>query len=244
MTDALPTSVSIAPVNSAELTAGAQSALQVAQTFVVDSPAMYELAGQELADTKAQIATLTARREEITKPLTAAHKSVMALFKAPLDFLEQTKHSYSTKMVAYHEAQERIRQQEQARLEAAARAKRAELEAEAQKALAAAAKSNDAGAVLEAQAQLEIAASVTAPAVAIPQVTATGTSIRGTWKARVTDKAEFVKYIAANCATQPELLSYLEVADSALNAAARLHKGQFKLGGMETYLDKGITSRK
>lgn len=241
MTDTLPTSVAIAPVNSAELTADAQSALQVADSMVIDSPAMYELAAQELADTKTQIAALTARREEITKPLTAAHKSVMALFKAPLDYLEQTKNKYSAKMVTFHTEQERIRQAEQARLEAAAKAERDRLEAEAKKALAEA--KDDPTKMLEAQAKAAIAQTVVAVQVAAaPKVS--GTSIRETWEVVVTDKGALVKHIAANYEQHPELLDYLDVNTPALNALARLHKQSFSLVGVRADRKQGITSRK
>lgn len=243
MSTALPTSVAIAPVDQAALVASASGDLELANSFVVDSPATYALAGEELISVKAAIKKLTERREEITKPLTAVHRSVMALFKEPLDYLEKAKTTYTTRMVTYQNEQERLRREEQKRLDDLARAAREKAEAEARARLAEASKAADAEAILQAETELEIAATVVAPVVQTPVISSAGNSIRKTWKARVTDKAKLVKYVAANCDQHPELLAYLDTADTELNAAARLYKENFKVAGVESYQDSGITSR-
>lgn len=235
--------ITVPVVDGGKLTIAAQDALEVAKALQIDSPATFALAGEELIAVKTTIQQLTARREEITKPLTAAHKSVMALFKPPLDYWEQTKDVYATRMVAYQTEQDRLRRQEQARLAEIARQEREKLEEAARQKMKAAQKAKDAEAVLEAQAQWEIAATHTAPVVQEEKIVSAGNSMRETWKAQLSDKKAFIKYIAAECDQHPDLLDYVEANTTVLNAAARLQKSNLRVAGVTVTKETGITSR-
>src|SRR5574340_27092 len=99
----LPTSVSIEPVDYAEINEDANSSLAVSLELKIDTPAMYELAGEELISVKQKIKALETRREAITKPLTAAHKAVMDLFREPITLLTQAKDCLQQGMIEFTE---------------------------------------------------------------------------------------------------------------------------------------------
>src|SRR5574340_89035 len=102
----LPTSVSIEPVDYTEINEDANNSLAVSLELKIDTPAMYELAGEELISVKQKIKALETRREAITKPLTAAHKAVMDLFREPITLLTQAKDCLQQGMIEFTRSEE------------------------------------------------------------------------------------------------------------------------------------------
>lgn len=80
---------------------------------------------------------------------------------------------------------------------------------------------------------------VSAAPVAIAPAKAAGTSTRKKWKARVTDKAALVKYIAAH----PQFLHVLEVNESALNKLAGAMEENLNIDGCQVYQEAILAAK-
>lgn len=247
----------------------ANASLEIAEVYVIDCPAMYEAAADDLKDIKTKAKELEDRRKAITGPLDKAKKEVMDLFRDPMEVLTRAEAVLKRAMLTYQQDEERKRQEEQRRLEAQARQERAAMEAQA---AAARAEAEAEAARLREQAESERAAGnataaeqlltqatetvevataeaavIEATAEVIPMPTATmaaakasGISTRGTWKAEVMDKQALIAHVAAN----PDLLDLLDINQSALNSLARALKANAKLPGVRVYEDKQIAARK
>lgn len=108
----------------------AQSALANAKEFVIDSPSMLEIAGEDLRKIKGLQKSVEEKRTGITGPLNQAVKAINALFKAPADYLDQAERTIKGAMITYTSEQERIATEQRRVAEAAAAAERARLAAE------------------------------------------------------------------------------------------------------------------
>lgn len=262
--------IKIAMPEQSALMTPAQSALASIEALTIDSPTMYAEAGDELRRITTKIGQLDQQRSEIVKPLNDTVKRINDLFRAPLDMLRHGQSVLKTKMVTYSAEQERIAAEARRVAEAAARAERERLAAEAAAAQAQADEearalreqaeaAKEAGNVaeaaeLESRAEsrldaghedavaLELASHAVAamPAVAPEKVAAAGTALRGAWKGRVTDKASFVRFVAAN----PDFIGLLSVDQSALNMLAKSTKGEKSVPGVEFYQERTIAARK
>jgi len=219
--------------NQTELLVDAQSTYDLVKELKINSHAMYKLAAEQLQEVKGGIKDLTERRLDRTRKLDELKKLIMDDYRPALSKLEEAKTFLECGMLLYNREQESIRREEQARLESVARAERERLEKEA-------AKLEKKGKNEEAEAARLTAQVITAAPVTVEAPKSTGTSVRKTWKARVTDKAAFFKFIADH----PEYIDLGDVNDSALNAIARAQKQNMKIAGAESYEESGITSRK
>lgn len=252
--------------NYAELESEASTAVELANSFEVNSQATYELAAEEVRFAKTQIAALTEKRLSITRKFDELKKDVMNLFSPALTRWESVKNTYEPRMIQFVRAQEEIRRKEQERLEEIARAERARLADEARQAeeaarkieaeaAAKAAKMKDQAkvqAVLaeaaeraenarqDAEASKMTAQVVVAASASTAAPVASGTSVRKTWKARCDDKAKLILFVT----THPEYLGLLDVNDSALNQIAKAQKQNMKIDGCVAYEDQSIASRK
>lgn len=242
------------PPNQGELLAEAQSSLDIAKEFVVNSPATYELAADELGVIKGHIKDLTEKRMSITRKMDEVKKSVMDLFRPALDRLDEAKSFYEKGMLTYNAEQERLRKAEQARLDALAKAERDRLETEARAAEEAAAQAIKEARGKAAKQAAEIAAAeakeeaealrmtaqvVVAPTATIAAPEAAGTGLRTTWKGRCTNKIALLKFIIE----RPEFIGLVDVNATALNQLAKSQKENMRVGGCEAYPETGITSR-
>ena len=72
-----------------ELSAGAESALELVEAFEVVDDATYQLAGEELNSCLRVLSRLNERRLVITRPMDEAKGRVMDLFRAPVASLER-----------------------------------------------------------------------------------------------------------------------------------------------------------
>ncbi len=246
----------------------AQIVLEVAETYVIDSPLMFAEAGEELKRIKAKSKELNDKRVAITKPLDDAKKAVMDLFRKPVEILSQAELVLKNSIVNYQEEQARIARLEQQKQAEAQRIEREALEAKARaaeeaarkeaeelqrKANEAAKNGNEAEAQKMAeQAQLAFqtgqaqanviaqeASAMNAPVTVAAPSKVSGISMRETWKAEVTDKEALVKFIATN----PHLLNLVDVNNSAVNQMAKAMKGNLNIPGVRAYAEKSVAAR-
>jgi hypothetical protein len=116
-----------------ELMAPAEKAVLFANSLIVDSDDTYAYAGQELQEIKGRISALEEKRLSFTRPLDAIKKQWMEFFGEPINFLTGAEQTYKSKMLTYSTAQEKKRQEEEARLRAIAEEERRKKEAEAER---------------------------------------------------------------------------------------------------------------
>jgi membrane protein involved in colicin uptake len=83
------------------LTGQAQAALDSALDLVIDSPTMYELAGDELRNLKSLQKLVEEKRTAITGPLNQALKATNDLFRAPKEYLEKAEAACKRSMITY-----------------------------------------------------------------------------------------------------------------------------------------------
>ncbi|WP_042295857.1 hypothetical protein [Paraburkholderia bannensis] len=245
----------------------ASNALATAKAYTIDSADMRDLAARELTKIKSMQKNLDTTRKNITSPLDAVKKSVMDLFRAPTDYLEQAEAVLKTAISTYDREQERRRIAEQAAREEAARQERARLEQEAaardaaaraeaeriQQEAEAAAQAGDVekAARLEAEAVSRVeqgaaevetlqqtATLITAPIVA-PMRATKGVSTRKVWKTEITDKLALVKFVAEH----PEYLELLDANMPAINKIGLALKAACPIAGVRVFEDDVIAAR-
>ncbi len=73
---------------AAELAQVAEGVFKAAHAIVINSPMMYEMAAGELQSLQAKLEELNNKRFSITRPMDAAKKNVMELFRAPTERCE------------------------------------------------------------------------------------------------------------------------------------------------------------
>lgn len=121
--------VTVATPDSAALTGSAQRKFEAANSLVIDSPAMYQIAADDLAAVKRHMKDLDEQRTSLVAPLNAVVTRINTMFKGPREFLEGAERSLKTRMLDYQTAEERKRREEEARARAEAGKKAAELRA-------------------------------------------------------------------------------------------------------------------
>lgn len=198
--------------------------------LTISNQADYENASVILKDVKSRYKELDEQRKKITKPLDEAKKSVMELFKVPLELLEKAENKIKGLMIGYTAEQERKAKEEQYRLQ-----KLADQEAERQKKLldakierAKASGKEERAADLEMQKEtiVPIVAPVITPTIETPK----GVSYRDKWYAVVIDEKLIPR-------------EYLVVNMEALNKIAGATKGTLKIAGVEFKSEKILASR-
>jgi hypothetical protein len=240
--------------DQAQLIALSQRQLTVAKEITIDSAPMYEAAADELKAIKKAAKELEDKRVGITKPIDEAKKAVMDLFRRPLEILGEAETVLKRAMITYADEQEKIRREEQAKLDAIAKAERERLAAEAkakqeeaERLAQAAQDSGDeqafaqaAQAAAEAQVMESTVAVMTAPTATTAAAKVSGISARGVWKAECTDKIALIKFIAQNDA----FINLLDVNQSALNQLAKAMKQTLNLPGVRAYEERSLAATK
>ena len=199
--------------------------LMDASAMRVTTPAEYTFAGNFLKTIKGAQSKVVAFFAPMKQKAHEAHKAITSQESETLKPLQEAEATVKRAMLTYHAEQERIRQEEQRKAQAAAdeaaRRERERLEKEAAKLKTPELR----------EARMEQAAAVIAPMVqvasAIPPVQ--GQSIRKTWAARV-----------VNVDLVPR--EYMVVNEQALTAFAKATKGAVKLPGVEFYEVSNIAS--
>ncbi len=203
-------------------------AVSVANSIIIDSPEMYQIAVEEVRDIKAKMKELDERRKAITTPLDQAKKKIMDLFRTPLDALAAAETKIKHAMVTYSEEKERERRAEQARLDAIAREERERLAKEA-------AALEKAGKPEEAEAAREIAAVISAPAAMIAEgADAAGVSYSERWSAEVDDLLALARFVVEN----PAHLNLISANPTQLDMMARAMKSGMNIPGVRAVCKK------
>ncbi|WP_284459711.1 hypothetical protein [Cupriavidus campinensis] len=272
MTDSTNTQGSVAyDASDAVVLAGkAQRMLTSAQSFVIDSPTMYELAAADLQKVKGLSKDVEEKRTAITGPLNQAVKAVNDLFRAPKEYLASAETALKGAMLTYDREQqrkaeearreaERVAREERQRIEAEARetARRAQEEADRiAKEAADAAAAGDAAKAAELQqqasdtaaagaAQAETIAMEAEMVTAAPMPVATAAPKVAGLSTRQNWKARLTDKMAliAFIAQHPEHQHLLDVNQSALNQLAKAQKDAMRLPGVEAYPDAVMSAR-
>ena len=222
----------VAPISTEVAVRAQQEApamLKQAEAIVILNQSQYEGANNVLKTVKDKGRELDAKRKEITKPLDQAKRVVMDLFREPLEILTTAEKIIKRAMISYADEQDRLRREEQRKLELKAKAeedrKRKDLEDRAKKWAA----KGDKAKAEELQEQAEDV-HVDAP-VAAPKIEKTaGVSFRESWSAKVVDEDKVPR-------------EYLSVNIQALNKVAQATKGAIKIPGVEFKMEKVLSSR-
>lgn len=186
------------------------------------------LIGKRAAAAKAQFEALLASSISAAH---AAHRELTALRSKLTEPCERAMSIVGSKAIAWKR-----------QAEAAARAKEERLRAEALAAeqarqlddAIAAEESGDADSV---DAILDETPTVPVVHVAPDVGHVAGASVRGTWKARVTDVEALIRHVAAN----PECVSFLVPAMPVLNAMARSQKSALRIPGVEAVREESVS---
>lgn len=213
----------------------AQAALDMATDYPVSDDESYQLAAEELKAIKAKARELEQKRVSITSHLLSAKKAIDDLFRVPQDRLAEAEKRLKVTMLAYTEEIERKAEQARREAEEAQRAAAARA-AEAERAAAVSGNPDQAldAAVAAIDAQAAVAA--VAPAAVVPR--AAGVSMRKTLKARVTDKAAFVAFVAESSS----LLELIDINETKLNQMARALGGHLNYPGVEVIEDRTLAA--
>ncbi len=210
-----------------QLEVNADGALVSLREFIIDSADMYEIAGEELRNAKANQKEVEAARVSITKPLNDALKAANAVFAKPAAKWLQAEATIKSAMLTYKEKQDELAREAQRVADQAAKVQRFALMAEAAQAFQAAQIAADAGdmdAHAEALEAAEAANTMsevlthTPTAVAAPKVA--GISTRMTYTANVSDLKALVEAVAEGNAP----LECLTPDTTFLGAQARAYK--------------------
>jgi len=260
--DAAPTVLPALPAGTPkaeELWTLADSTCNGMFVTVIDSPMLYELAGVELVELQAMYKRLEDQRLAITRPMDAAKKLIMDLFRKPLDRLDAQIKLLKGSMLSYDQEQKRKAAIQQALLDKIAADQRAQLaaesarqaalaEAEHERAKALMASGNTEG-VNEALTAAETAhemsmalqqtTTVVSAATAATNVpTVEGITTADVWKARVTDLPALLRYIADN----PACHGWVEVKLMDLNDMAKAQRTELRIPGVEAYEEARIAA--
>lgn len=206
---------------------------------VVDGPS-YNQAAQWLLGIKDLRKEIEDTFGPIIRAAHAAHREAVAQRKKVEAPLEEAERTLKRGLAAYDTEQERLRRDEERRLQEEARqrdeARRldeaAQLEAEA---LA----TDDPGKLLEANDLIEQPAPAPMP-VFVPKATPTiaGVSYRERWGGEITDLKALVAYVAAH----PQYLHLLTPNLTAINQLARSLKGQLQIPGLRAVCTKDVAA--
>jgi hypothetical protein len=240
----------------------ANEAFEIAQAYTIDSPDMYQAAGEELRAIATKAKKLEETRLSLTRPLDESKKRIMDLFRGPLERLQAAEGVLRGSMLTWKREEDRKAEEARRKAEAEAQAERERLAREQAEAEERARELANQAAVVddpEERARLELEAfeaSETAATAAeqaaiaevappvqavVPTTTkAAGISSRQTWKAEVVDKAALIR-AAAN---DHSLMVYLLVDEKAVGAIARALKAETRIPGVRVYAEDGLAVRR
>jgi len=247
---------------SADLIAEVDEALGSLIVENIDSPMMYELAAAELVDLQATRKAIEDRRFSITRPLDAAKKAAMDLFRPSLERIDAKISSIKGGMLGFEQSEKRKAAAKQALLDKIALDQRTALAAEQTKQAEEARLQNeraaqlmstggDSAAIAEALDQAEQAQEmasalqqttmvVSAATAATNVPTVAGVVSADVWKARITDMAALLRFIADH----PEYHEWIELKMSGLHEIAKSQRTAMRIPGVEPYEEQTIAARR
>lgn len=205
--------------------------LSEARSFKIVTQEHYAAAGDRLKGIKSLLKKVADTFDPIISKAHAAHKEAVSQKKTHEAPLIEAEGIYKRAMLNYQDEQERIRREEQARLEEAARKEREKLEAQAAKA--------EAKGKTEKADELKTRAEMVAvPVVSIETPKIAGISTRETYKAVVFDKMALIRAVAEGKVPDTILL----YDQTALNQLARSLKTGLNYPGVRVEAFQTIAS--
>jgi uncharacterized protein with von Willebrand factor type A (vWA) domain len=222
-------------VTTSELAEQAMTWTQRARSLKISDQATYEIACEELRGIKG----LRAKVEEVFGPIVKkayeAHKEAVLQRKKADDPLNEAELILKRAIADWQLEQERIRREEQRRLEEEARHRQEEeLEREIEQAEA------EGASAAEVEAMID-RAPAPAPVMVAPRVAPmSGVATRELWAADVTDLMAFIKHVAAH----PEHTALLMPNMTAINQMARALKSAMKIPGVRVYSQATVAVRR
>ncbi|MEF2156430.1 hypothetical protein V3390_09375 [Luteimonas sp. FXH3W] len=239
-----------------------QAALAVAnnmyslvEDMAIDSPEMFDIAGQQLREISTKKKHVEETRKAITGPMDQAKKKVMELFAVPISRLDEAEQILRRSLLAYKQEQDRLAAIAQREAEEKARVERERLEAErraAEEAKRAALASNDVAAIeaateklLDVEDAVEIADLAPVATFQAPKAVAKGISTTRRYKALDVDLKALV--IAAGSAAANgdlSLLGYLAADMKAINGVITSLKDKASIPGVRVGVDESISARR
>jgi hypothetical protein len=260
--------LTITPEERKEIETAASPLITAARACKVETNQQYSLAGDQLKAIKAAQKLLEAKKKKLLDPLKAAVKAVKDLFEGPELELDQAEGLYKRAMITYADEQERIRREEQARLDRLAREEQQRKDEQARKTAAEAEAARQAGndkkaEKLEAKAEklADVAASIVAPQVQRAAPKASGIAQAEYWSAVVVDFEQLVLAVAAalireTYRAQPSMspqqildelyqlpavpISALQPNQALLNQMARSLKKELRYPGVRAVRETGL----
>ncbi len=131
-------SLAVAPPEVEASVRQANSLYAQATAITIDSPAMYQMAADELNDLRTRFREIENTRKHLKEPFLEGGRRIDAFFKVPLDRLSAAADEVKTRMGTYKAEQDRIAEEARRAEEARLRSEREELERQQREAEAAA----------------------------------------------------------------------------------------------------------
>lgn len=205
---------------------------QQARALTITDASSYQAACDFLKGIKALRTEIADTFEPHIKRAHEAHKALLKEKNDAEAPLAEAERIAKAALVVYDQAQERLRREEQARLQAELRRQEEERRLAEAVALEAAGE--------QAEAEELIAAPVDVPIVAVAPATpkVSGITYRETWSAEVTDLGALVAYVAK----YPQFAGLLSANMPALNAQARSLKGQMQIPGVKAVCTRDVAA--
>ena len=198
--------------------------------FTIATAEEYQASGDLLRDIKARQKAVTSTRTDITKPMDAAKKHVMDLFKPVSERLIAAEQTIKAAMLIFSSGEEARQRAEQAERDRIAEVERKRFEARAEKA-------REDGNAEKAAVLEETATQVAAPPVEAP-TKAAGVHTVTTWSAEVRDMQALIRWAAENAGSR-----YLEPNMKMLNGEARILKREMAIPGVRAVSETAVAAR-
>lgn len=209
-----------------KLVTQAEGDVALAQCFTIISNDGYIKAGEILKTIKGRYQEIEAKRKEMTLPLDETKRRIMDFFRQPLEQLSNAERLIKGAMVGFTQEQEKIRREEEQRIQALAREEQERLDKLVMEGIAQAQKE---GNLAKAEEILATVVQVAVPIVQSEKPRVQGIKTITRWKYRVIDGALIPReYLIPN----EKML-----ADIAISA-----KGTIKIPGVEFYSESTVAS--
>lgn len=204
--------------------------VQKANEMTITTNEQYEDAGRFLVEIKTRMKQVTDYWKEPKAQAASAHKLICTKEKEMMTPLTNAEAIIKKSMVAYQKVVEEERRKEEERLQ---KLKQEEVDRQLAQAIAAEQNGDQQGAEMSmAMAQM---IDDMKPTQAIAKPTASGTSVRKTWKARVIDPKLVPAYVNG--------IEVRQISMSALNSLAKMTNGELQVPGVEFYEDQSVVAR-
>ena len=208
------------------LVAQAEGDMVLAQRFTIASNDNYVQAGEILKTVKGRYQEIEAKRKEMTSPLDEAKRRIMDFFRQPLEQLSNAERQIKSAMLTFMQEQERIRREQEERLQALARVERERLDKLTSEKVS---QALEEGNFEKAGEILDTVAEVAVPTVQLEKPKVQGIKMVTRWKYRIIDESLIPR-------------EYLIPNEKLLASMAIAAKGATKIAGVEFYSESTVSS--